>query len=237
MKSRSIVPLRLAAAVGATLLFTALAGCASAPRNYAIRGEADPVVNRDAGGAPLSVVVRIYQLKAPGGFSKLTFDTLAFGRPEPELLGDDLLEKTELVLVPGAVHTTTEALREDTRYVGVVAFFRRPHAHYWRWLAEADAVRRDGLTFRAKDCYLVLVKPRPVPIPGQPDNAPLECETAESAPVAAGEAAAALPRPADKPANPPKNRAHTQKRPKPAVPPATMAQQPASPIPTARSTP
>ena len=161
-----------------------IAGCASGPKVYEIRGEAAPVVNRDAAGAPLSVVVRLYQLKDAQEFSKLTFDTLASGRPESELLGAELLEKNEVVLVPGNKHTSSDKLREDTRYVGVVAFFRKPDQHYWRYLIDADKVRSDGLTFKAQDCYLSMLNVKPAPIPGQPQGAKPECNVALAAPVA-----------------------------------------------------
>jgi type VI secretion system protein VasD len=161
----------LSAILGAALL----AGCASGPTVYEIRGEADPMVNRDVSGAPLSVVVRLYQLKDGQEFSKLTFDTIAGGRPETELLGAELLEKNEVVLVPGNKHTSTDKLREDTKYVGVVAFFRRPDQHYWRYLVDADKVRSNGLTFRAHDCYLSMLNVKPVAIPGQPLDAKPDC--------------------------------------------------------------
>lgn len=209
----------------ALLLAGLLAGCASTPKSYQIQGEADPVVNRDASGAPLSVVVRLYQLKAPAEFSKLTFDTLASGRSENELLGTDLLEKTEVVLVPGATHTRSETLREDTRYLGVVAFFRRPHPHYWRYLVEADAVRRDGLAFRARDCYLSLIRPKPAPIPGQPANAPLDCE-----PVVAAAGAQAQPEAGAEPGKveaPAQTKSGKPARSRPKVPKPTGAPAPA----------
>jgi type VI secretion system protein VasD len=170
--------------IAAGLCAVFLSGCATGPKVYNIRGEADPIVNRDVGGAPLSVVVRLYQLKDAGEFSKLTFDTLASGRPEAELLGPELLEKTEVVLVPGSKHVSTDKLREDAKYVGVVAFFRRPDQHYWRYLIDADKVRSEGLTFRAQDCYLTLLNVKPTPIPGQPQGGKPECVVVQATPVA-----------------------------------------------------
>ncbi|WP_206047057.1 type VI secretion system lipoprotein TssJ, partial [Noviherbaspirillum denitrificans] len=92
------MPLKLAA-IFASL--AAVAGCASGPKTYEIKAVADPVINRDVSGRPLSVVVHLYQLKESGEFSKLTFDTVASGRPLSELLGKDLLEMSEVVMVPG----------------------------------------------------------------------------------------------------------------------------------------
>lgn len=159
----------------AAVVFWGLTGCASSPKTFEIRGEADPVINRDTSGNPLSVVVHIYQLKDAEEFSKLTFDTLASGRPVNELLGKELLEKSEVLLVPGATYTSTEKLREETRHLGIVAFFRQPDQHYWRFLVDAENVRKNGLRFKVQDCFLALNGTRPSAIPGQPEGAPPAC--------------------------------------------------------------
>ena len=142
-----------------------------------IRGEADPIINRDNSGKSLSVVVRVYQLKDATEFSKLTFDNLASGRPESELLGADLLEKNEVILVPGSKYLGTDKINADAKHIGLVAFFRQPDQHYWRYLVDADKVRSDGLTFKAQDCYLLITNLKPSPIPGQPASARPICTT------------------------------------------------------------
>lgn len=153
----------------------ALLGCASGPKPYEIKATADPVINRDVSGRPLSVVVHIYQLKDAGEFSKLTFDMLASGRPLSDLLGKDLLEMSEVMLIPGGKHVGTDKVHQDAKHVGIVAFFRQPDQHYWRMLADADKVRSNGLNFRVQDCYLTLDTPKPSLIPGQPANPPAVC--------------------------------------------------------------
>lgn len=153
----------------------ALLGCASGPKQYEIKAAADPVINRDVTGKPLSVVVHVYQLKDAGEFSKLTFDTLASGRPVSDLLGKNLLEMNEIMLVPGGKHVSTDKVHQDAKHVGIVAFFRHPDEHYWRMLIEADQVRSSGLNFRVQDCFLSLTAPKPSLIPGQPANPPAAC--------------------------------------------------------------
>ena len=133
--NRGSVSARLLGAVLTSLI--ALGGCASGPKNYEIKAVADPVINRDVSGRPLSVVVHIYQLKDPGEFSKLTSDTLASGRPLSELLGKDLLEVNEVMLVPGSTENRSDKIQPDARHVGIVAFFRQPDQHYWRVLVDA----------------------------------------------------------------------------------------------------
>lgn len=162
--------------LGASLVsLIALLGCASSPKTFEIKAEADSVINRDISGKPLSVVVHVYQLKDAGEFSKLTFDTLASGRSASDLLGKDLLEKNEVMLVPGAKYVNTDKIHEEARHIGVVAFFRQPDPHYWRLLIDAKEVRNGGLNFRVQDCYLSLITPKLTPIPGQPINAPAAC--------------------------------------------------------------
>lgn len=165
---------------GAGLISLALGGCASGPTVYDVRGQADPVLNRDVSGKSLSVVVRLYQLKQPTEFSKLAFESLASGRPEAELLGAELIDKSEVVVLPGTQHVSTEKLSENANYLGVVAFFRQPEPHFWRYLIPASQIRSKGVTFRLQDCYITLVDGKPEPIPGQPLGAKPECPTTAS---------------------------------------------------------
>ena len=161
-----------------TASFAALfAGCASPPKaaQYAIQGDADPVLNRDINGKSLSVVVRIYQLTDAQEFSKLTFDAVASGRPESDFLGQALLAKTDAVLIPGGRYESTEKLLEDTKYVGILAFFRKPDVFYWRQLADAEIARAEGLSFKVEDCFIMLRGEKFVALPGQASNPRPDC--------------------------------------------------------------
>lgn len=170
-------PLRaLAALFAAGLMSLALGGCGTTgPKTYAVKGEADATMNRDSSGKSLSVAVRIYQLKDAMEFSKLTFDTVASGRPESELLGPDLLSQSEIIMVPNGKYANSDKLLDETKYLGIVGLFRQPDPHYWRFLIEADKIRSEGLSFRIQDCYLVVLSPKPAVIPGQPVNAAPVC--------------------------------------------------------------
>lgn len=154
-----------------------LDGCATtpAPKAYEVRANADAIINRDITGQPLSVVVRLYQLKQAKEFNTLTFDLATSNRTDAELFGESLIQRTELLLVPGTTHISTQALAPETKYLGVVAFFRRPDAHYWRFLIDANQVRSNGLSFQALDCYLQLKNTLVTPIPGQPSDAKPAC--------------------------------------------------------------
>ena len=175
-------------------LIAAMSGCATAPKTVQINGEADSVLNRDERGNSLSVAVRIYQLKGPEEFSRLTFDMLANSAPEADVINADLLDRSEAIMVPGGKFSNAITIRDDAKYVGLLAFFRQPDPYYWRILVEADKVRHDGLVFLVKDCYLALKTPKQTAIPGQPLGVPAQCDRGGGS-VIAGTVSAGAKRP------------------------------------------
>jgi type VI secretion system protein VasD len=140
------------------------------PAEFDIKAAADAALNRDENGAPLSVVVRVFQLRGKTEFSRLSFDAAASGADD-ELFPKELAAANEMVLRPGDSVDMADKLLPETQYVGVVGYFRKPDARMWRFLADARAVRKEGLNFKAKECYLVPVIPSPEALPGQ-DLAP-----------------------------------------------------------------
>lgn len=165
----------------------AAVGCASQPLGYQIRSTGDKVINRDETGNPLSVVVRMYQLKDRKAFSKLTLDELSSGRSDEELFGDELVNRTEVVVVPGQRASSPAQLAAETRFVGVVAMFRQPDLDHWRYLVPAERLRSNsaglsvalgnlftdpaestsGLVFTVRDCSIAILAPEPELLAGQ----------------------------------------------------------------------
>lgn len=172
---------RTASALAIAAWLFLLNGCASTPapeptpKPYEVRANADAIINRDISGQPLSVVVRLYQLKQEKEFNLLTFDLATSARTDAELFGDSLIKRSEVLMVPGTTHISTHMLLPETKYLGVVAFFRRPDPHYWRYLIDADEIRSKGLSFQALDCYLRLKDMKAITIPGQPLDAKPTC--------------------------------------------------------------
>lgn len=154
---------------------TPTADAARAPEEFTLRGIADDWVNPDINDQPLSVVVRVYQLRSREEFSRLTFEALTSGRSDAMLFPKDLLNVNELVLVPSSTQAINDKLLPETKFVGVVGFFRRPDPQYWRLLLDARAVRNEGLIFRAKHCYLTAITPRTEPVPGQIAGGKMNC--------------------------------------------------------------
>ncbi|WP_332670534.1 type VI secretion system lipoprotein TssJ [Aromatoleum sp.] len=172
--------LSAARGVGIVVSALALGACATKPHSLQIDAVAAPVINRDIDGEPLSMVVRLYQLKDRSAFDLLTFDAAARAADDKELFGDQVVSRRELLLVPGGSRSEAEMLAPETRYVGIAGFFREPDSQHWRFLIEAQSIRAKGLRFRVEDCHLTLLEPAALAIPGQPVDHRPQCRPAAS---------------------------------------------------------
>ena len=159
------------------LAILSLSGCATGPVPYEIRGQAAPKINPDESGTPLSIVVRLYLLKDKEAFSQLGFDKITSGKSDIEIFGDSLIERSEVVLIPGAPFKSDKQLDAATKYLGVVAMFRQPDTNSWRYLLSADEIRRNGLNFQVENCYIKITKGTVTPIPGQQPGSTPTCKT------------------------------------------------------------
>lgn len=152
---------------------------------------ASPSLNPDALGHPLSMVLRIYQLKDKEEFARLSFHSAASGKPDPELLGPGFLARRDLTLLPDGLCEAELPLHPEVRFLGLVGLFRNPDAQGWRCLAPMEApppppppppgrgflkrmfTRRPKpspvppdpeLTLKVQACHLELVSPPPLPL-------------------------------------------------------------------------
>lgn len=159
-----------------TIFISALlmAGCAT-QSPVTIKSESTANINPDNKGKPLSIVLRIYQMKSKDKFNELTFDEFMSGKQASELLGDSLVVSNEIVLLPNSSTSINDIVQTNTRYIGVIGFFRKPDGNYWRALLDADAVRRKGLTLKVDECYLQATNIEALPIPGQPKEFKPDC--------------------------------------------------------------
>jgi type VI secretion system protein VasD len=141
-----------------------------------------PELNPDPDHNPMSVVVRLYQMSDRDAFGRLTFEEASDARPEPPAFGKACLGRTEYVLIPDTLRTETLDLAPGTRYLGIVALFRRPDPVNWHYLVDAGSLASRGrgtgpaLVFRARECCLEPLTPAREPLPGQlPGAAPCAC--------------------------------------------------------------
>lgn len=134
------------------MVIAIMGGCAAAPPKPAgakMMMVATPDVNPDGKGRPSPIVVRIYQLKTEAEFAKADF--FAIYEREKEVLGPSLIMREEYTLEPGESEELKFEVSRDARFLGVLAAYRDPSAH-WRALSPApkkglaDLVKKDRLT-------------------------------------------------------------------------------------------
>jgi type VI secretion system protein VasD len=124
------------------------------PRKVAIRLHASPNLNTDANGHPLALVARIYKLRQDAAFRQIAYESFLNAHTEHELLGNDLLEVREVLLVPGQHYESVEKVTREASFIGVVALFRAPAEQRWRLAFAAGDAEKDGITIGAHACAL-----------------------------------------------------------------------------------
>jgi type VI secretion system protein VasD len=117
------------------LTFAAPKGCPKQPAKsnlqpITIQLEAAQDVNPDPSGQPLSVVVRVYQLKDEGRFDAADYNAL--WKSDKETLSDDFLDVQERDVQPGSQETLDIKANPMAAYLGIVALFRNPSGDTWR---------------------------------------------------------------------------------------------------------
>lgn len=121
-------------------------------------------LNVDPAGRSLSLVVKVYRLRGTTAF--LAAPASTFGNPakEKELLGDEVIESREMVLVAGQQQQLAERWAREATHVGVVALFRSPAPARWRYAFAMDSlgVTDTTVVLGAHACALSIATGNPV---------------------------------------------------------------------------
>ncbi len=118
-----------------TLIVVLLIGevsCSSATKPVRLALISTKQLNVNDEGAPLPVIVRVYQLRNKDKFEQGSFTAL--WKSDKELLESDLLERKELTLHPESeVMLELEVeTKKGAEYIGVLALFRKPDNDAWK---------------------------------------------------------------------------------------------------------
>lgn len=97
---------------------------------------AAPDVNPDPNGRASPIALRIYTLRAPGGLRSAEFRLL--WDSEADVLGNDLVRRSALMLRPGEVRVFTAELPPDVNYIGLAAAYRDIGAAEWTGLVPVE---------------------------------------------------------------------------------------------------
>jgi type VI secretion system protein VasD len=111
-------------------LLILMTACPKEPARVSMVMNAAANVNPDAQGKPLSVVVRVYQLKDKGRLESADYNAML--KSDKETLSDDLLDRQERVVQPGAQEILEIRANPMANYLGVIALFRSPQGDSWR---------------------------------------------------------------------------------------------------------
>lgn len=131
-------------------------------RQIALRIHAGQVLNVDPNGRSLALVIRIYKLRSTSQFIQTTYPTFAAATSEKPPQGDDVISSQEIVLVPGQKYEVVEPMPRDATHLAVVALFRSPDSMRWRFVFDARAATKTGITLGAHGCALSVAVGDPV---------------------------------------------------------------------------
>jgi type VI secretion system protein VasD len=103
-----------------------------------------------------ALVAKIYKLKKSSAFYAAPYE--AFLSPEKEklALGDDLVSKHEVNMIPGQMLQISEDVPGQSHFVGVVALFRAPAPQRWRVAFATAQAQSRGITLGLHSCALTL---------------------------------------------------------------------------------
>jgi type VI secretion system protein VasD len=132
------------------------------PRKVALEVYAGPQLNHDDTNQPLSVVLRIYQLKSSAAFLQAPYEAFAAGTAQKEFLGDDVVGMREVTLVPGQHYQVEEKVPREAAALGVVALFNAPAAQRWRFAFDTEAAEKSGVVMGAHGCALTVTQGKPL---------------------------------------------------------------------------
>jgi type VI secretion system protein VasD len=110
------------------LLLVVLTGCSSPPIKFGI--EAGSNLNPNEKSEPLPVVARVYLLSDDQAFESAEFE--AMWKDDLVVLGDSLLTRQELVLIPASEQRVVLDRRDGAKFAAVMAIFREAQEGQWR---------------------------------------------------------------------------------------------------------
>ncbi len=118
-------------------------------------------LNPDEADRPVSVAVRVYQLKDRRSFDAASYDDLL--NHDRAVLAADLQDSAGVVVNPGSAASVSQPMRADTGYVAVVAFFRdvKDDRDWRRVISKQSMSASEPLRFELVDRELVALTDAP----------------------------------------------------------------------------
>lgn len=132
-------------------------------RSVTLRLHAGTVLNTDAQGRSLALVVRVYRLRGTEAFLRSPYESFQIETNSgPAPFAQDVIEMREVVLTPGQQSESIEKLGMDVNAIGVVALFRAPQQNRWRFVFDAKSAAASGVTLGLHGCAMSVAQGQPV---------------------------------------------------------------------------
>lgn len=123
-------------------------------RQVSLRMEASYNLNAATTGQGVATVVRVYKLRSQEAFLSAPYRVFGDTDKEKTVLGSDLSEIREFVLLPGQTVKVNEKLSADAAYLGVAALFHKPSPQRWRMAFNAVDAEQTGLVLGVHACAM-----------------------------------------------------------------------------------
>lgn len=125
------------------------------PKTISVRVDTASNLNADAQGNGLSVILRIYKLKDAATFRQASIATLSDPETAKALLGQDLVESREELLIPGQYYLLKEKVDSKQGHFAIAIFFRKPNPERWKLVvANNDLTEDKPLIIGAHACAM-----------------------------------------------------------------------------------
>ncbi len=102
----------------------------------------------------LPLLLKVYRLRSPSRFNQASFDDFLDDDQIRSDLSTTLLGSRQMLLLPGQRYTSTQKLPAEAKYLGLVALFRGPAPHRWRFLYDVSKSGETGITLGVHACAL-----------------------------------------------------------------------------------
>lgn len=121
-------------------------------RDMNVRISAGEQLNLSSSGKPLSLVTKLYVLRANEKFKGMTYPNITSSELEKEALGEELISVREIVLLPGKSYDIMLKVPGDATTIGVVGMFRSPYQGRWKLAFDNKLSFDNGITIGAHAC-------------------------------------------------------------------------------------
>jgi type VI secretion system protein VasD len=128
------------------------------PTQAALELRAASTLNPDDTGRPSPLRLRLYELKSISAFNSGDFNSLY--QRDKEVLGGDLVALEEIQVQPGMQKSFTRKLSPDTKFLGVLAPYRKIEQAGWRASMEVPAGKTTPVALDVDSLAVSLAPPQ-----------------------------------------------------------------------------